>query len=521
MSENRAINLASYVRDAALMHPHNIAVKMEHRGLSYLEFDALIARFCCFLRRQQAESMLPADAPFNVSILAFKTIDALALCQAALRLGGSYTVIDPRYPEQRIRDILRDSQPMVLLSDQIFEQLARYADELANTKLINTDCSGADESVFCLEYIHTLPPDTTPIRDPEHDRVAFVLYTSGSTGVPKGVRITHANAAYSIDWAHEQFAFGADEVFLNQAHMGFDFCVLDYYNAWKAGALVVLVPEYTAVFSSEVVNIIKREEVTNLWLVPSNVISLIENGGLLNIEPGHIRRFLYAGEPFPVNYLKKISAWLGDIDIYNLYGPCETNLLTYHQVQEEDLLGTDIPIGKVLPGTRVKLLTESGKIIESGRGELIASSPSVFSGYSNSDKSPDTYFVTHESISWYRTGDVSTIDDQGVVRYVGRTDSMVKIRGYRVELPEIECAFNSHPSVQRSVALAHKACANDSYELYVFCVVGSPCENIELERFVGKKLPAYMLPKKTIIVGGIPFNDRGKIDKEKLLGELV
>src|SRR5690606_30535055 len=196
-------------------------------------------------------------------------------------------------------------------------------------------------------------------------------------------RITHGNAAFSIDWAQDAFQFDASDVFLNQGHLGFDFCVLDHYNAWHVGASVILVPEYNAVFPVHVVDLIREEGVTNLWLVPSNIVALIKQGGLLSVDASRIRRFLYGGEPFQMPYLREIHAWMRGRDVYNLYGPTETNLVTSHRVTEQDLQGETVPLGYPIPGATLKVRGEDGVLSDAGVGELWAQVPSVAAGYTN------------------------------------------------------------------------------------------------------------------------------------------
>lgn len=518
MTKNKVNNIASYIYESAQEYPYNIALKLEDISINYSDLNYYIRKFQTFLSQK-----LKGREHCNISILSFKSIDAIALCQAALRCGFSYTVIDPRYPVSRIKNILKESSPALLYSDQDVGVLLELKNELKNSIILNeVHVDVAIDKKYNLNDVRSTVAEyegIIPLVD--NDLVAFVIYTSGSTGAPKGVEITHANASFSIEWANKEFNFTQDEVFLNQAHMGFDFCVLDYYNAWKSSASVILIPEYTAVFSPEVVRIIFEEKVTNLWLVPSNVISLIENGNLFSIDSMYIKRFLYAGEPFPINYLKLVDEWLGDAEIYNLYGPCETNLLTYYKVVSNDYYKTNIPIGYSLPETDLKLLNENGEIYHVGKGELIANSPSVFSGYANDGNSRDNYFIKHEGKIWYRTGDICMIDDDSCIHYIGRTDGMVKVRGYRVELSEIEITFNKHPKVRRTVVLAKKTSDKRSNELFVFCVVEDGCDEENLRSFVGLHLPAYMLPNKISIISNIPFNDRGKVDKNKLLEDIA
>jgi len=508
-------NLASLVIAAAIDFPDRPALKLGDTSLTYAQFDLHIRRVQGFLQHHLREA-----SAANLVIVAFKSINALVLAQAALRLGWHYTVIDPRYPTERIQSILAQCHPQVLFSDLEPALLASVLTEDMDCLLIDgTNAENGTHGMAELEdWLPVAPGACASIAG---DETAFMFYTSGSTGVPKAVPITHTNARYAIDWAQNELRFAEDDVFLNQAHMGFDFCVLDYYNAWNVGASIVLVEEFTAIFSAQVVDLIVHEQVTNLWLVPSNVISLIEHGGLLEKDPSHLRRFLYAGEPFPVKYLQRVYDWMDGRNVYNLYGPTETNLLTFHKVCSADLELTDIPIGMALPGTELAVIGDDGEFRRSGRGELVASSPSVFPGYVNRPDLNETKFLQREQRRWYRTGDLCDIDDAGCIRYLGRTDSMVKVRGYRIELQEVELAFCRLPQMRRAVAVARRDCKDQSAEIALFCVVDDDSDATQLRRAAGRLLPSYMVPATITVVDDIPFNGRGKIDTQALLEKLT
>jgi len=222
-----ATNLASLVMAAAALHPDRPALKLGAESVTYAQFDLRIRRAQGFLRHYLGEG-----GARSLAIVAFKSIDALVLAQAALRLGWHYTVIDPRYPAERIHGILAQCRPDVLFSDLKPAELAAVLPPGLDCLQIGAagllPAAGEHGMAELAESAPVAPDTCVPVSG---DSIAFEFYTSGSTGVPKGVPVTHANARYAIDWAQDELAFAPDDVFLNQAHMGFDFCVLDYYNA--------------------------------------------------------------------------------------------------------------------------------------------------------------------------------------------------------------------------------------------------------------------------------------------------
>lgn len=503
-------NLSSLLARTCGERPHTIALRCGDTSISFGDLDILIRRYQTFIRELIGAE---AKSPNVAALITHKSIEAVAFGQAALRCGMAYTVLDPRQPSARLQLMLQDCKPAVVFCDRSagFLQRVFSGQPLPPTVLIE----GAPAAPPWLRSVQEAADrepaaDIAPVTASD---AALIVYTSGSTGIPKGVKISHANALYAVHWAQSAFSFQPDEVFLNQAHLGSDFCILDYYNAWNVGACIVMVPEHESIFPVRVVELIRTERVTNLWLVPSNIISLVRQGTLLAEPPSTIRRLLYAGEPFPVKPLREVFRWMGEKNVYNLYGPSETNVATYHEVRECDL-ERDVPIGEALAGTELCVRREDGSLASTGDGELCVSSPSVFLGYTNRPDLERERLFRHDDKLWYRTGDLARIDESGTAWFRGRCDQMVKIRGFRVELQEVELALLEHPSLVEAVVHAHTDPVGGEKELHAFCVAthdGATSESIRL--FAGKRLPAYMIPRRIHILDRIPQNDRNKVDR--------
>ncbi|MFJ9538360.1 D-alanine--poly(phosphoribitol) ligase [Streptomyces sp. NPDC101225] len=450
-----------------------------------------------------------------------------------LQAGCAYVPLDGGQPAERVRTILADCEPVALFTDSHhWERLAGH--ELPGSLRTVVVCHGtahAPRHPLPAADGGRVPPQTwegfaagaarhivfLPALD--RDDLASILYTSGSTGTPKGVRITYRNLAAFIRWARAELLVGPDDVFANHASFNFDLSTFDLFTALSVGARVWIVADDQARDAGALAAGIREHGVTVWYSVPS-VLHLLTVSGALTPRTAHALRYvLFAGEVFPVQQLRALAALLPpEARLYNLYGPTETNVCTYHRVRPEDLTRDEpVPIGRPVTGARVSVVGEDGRVAEGpdAFGELVVEGDCVTPGYWRRESEPaaaDHWKGRHA------TGDLVSYEE-GALVYRGRKDRMVKLSGYRVELGEIEAAVLRHPDISAAAVVVDTRGAERRIALYYTLRGGGRGPGLmEIKRHCARHLPRYMLPQTAARLDELPRNANGKTDYGRLRG---
>ena len=499
--------------DRAGRDPTLPAIDFDGRTITYGEAAERVERLAGGLGAE----LSPGE---RVALNLRKSPDAILLMLACLRAGLTYVPIDPSSPRPRREFILRDSGARMLVVDQ---HTAR-------------DWGGEDapiqpRTVADLEAAASGHPSgggpggqgDGRSRDPDPDALAYVLYTSGSTGDPKGVQITHGNAAAFVAWAMEYADLGPGDRVAVHAPLHFDLPVLDVYASLGRGATVCPIDERTTLFPQALLRFLRDREITVLYAVPSALTALVNRSKLADGGLPRLRLLLYAGEEFHPGPLRRLVEALDGVAVHNLYGPIETNVVTALQIRPEHLELRRIPIGAPVPHARIFLLDDDERVVdEPGReGEILVAGPSVTPGYLNRpDLTADARFTVRTAegdFDCHRTGDYATWGEDGVLNFLGRRDGLVKTRGFRVELGEIEAALLDHPRVLEAAVVAEP---DPDYTnlLYGFAVVepGAEVGTDELTEWCKRALPSHAVPQEIVIRPDFPRTSTGKISRREL-----
>jgi amino acid adenylation domain-containing protein len=359
--------------------------------------------------------------------------------------------------------------------------------------------------------------------------LSYILFTSGSTGNPKGVMLSHLNALTFINMACDFFKITKEDILSNVSPLHFDLSVFDIYVAFKAGATVAIVPEGISMFPSKLAEFIQNNNITVWNSVPSALSLLVNYTNLNTFDFSSLRLVLFAGEVFPVKYLRQLKKHIPSAKFYNIYGQTEANSSTYYlidRVPDED--ASLIPIGKSFPNFDIFALDENGKKITEGgsKGELFVRAHTVASGYWREPEKTKEKFIknpldqeSNEIV--YRTGDIVRLDEQGNYVFLGRVDHMIKSRGYRIEIGEIEIVLSNHPQVKTAVVIP---IPDDLIGNRIAAVIvpwnGSLINKEDILRHCAKQLPRYMVPETLEFRDSIPMTSSGKADRKKLI-ELI
>lgn len=490
--------LQDIVTKSAQLYPNNVAIVDSKNQLTYQEMD-LLANSAA-----RALTSLGVVAGDRVAIWIEKSTYVVVMMQAILRIGAVYVPIDPLSPPVRAKIILEDCKVRTIVTSRIKAEEVLTGD-LEYITCFSLEGSWQGLSWQDLKLFSDAPLETCSAKEED---LAYILYTSGSTGKPKGVCISHLNALAFIEWAVETLDIKPQDNLSNHAPFHFDLSVLDIYASFWAGATVYLISEVITYIPKKLVDFIVSNQITIWYSVPSVLILMINHGNWLETN-NSLRAILFAGEPFGIKYLRQIRSCWPNVRLLNLYGPTETNVCTFYEVTEiPEKRTTPMPIGIACCGDEVWIEKENGERGEIGeQGELIVAGPTVMLGYWGQPPQTNTA---------YRTGDVVRLQDDGNYVYLGRRDHLVKIRGYRVELGEIESVLLEHPNVQEVAVIVSGVALEARLVAFVVLVAGTSLTLLEIKRHCSKRLPRYMIVDEVNFISKAPRTSTGKFDKKEL-----
>lgn len=519
--------------ESAAAYPDRSAVCYGNQGITYRELDDKSSRLAGLLREA---GMKPGD---SVGVYLTKSIEAVTAFLAVLKAGGFYIPLDSAYsPVKRITGIITLSGTRYIITttelwkgisgaaetadvDSVF-----FTDTLMNPSADSLPSDLANTGKFWL-YDDTLPWRMDRISGQVSTDLAYVLYTSGSTGIPKGVMISHLNALTFVNWARDFFRPGPDDVFANHAPLHFDLSVFDIFVALSCGACVHLVPFHIAANPKALAPWIVERKITYWYSVPQVWITILNYAEIPDAMGDHLSHILFAGEVFPPQYLKRVMEALPQASYYNLYGPTETNVCTFHHVAHADeVADKPVPIGKACANTKILVLDDDLKPVGVGEeGELFVWGTTVAVGYYKDPERTSAVFIPsplpeHQGGTIYATGDLVRRCDEDTYEYLGRKDLMVKCAGFRIELPEVERALYALDAITEAVVVPSydPEKAVTSLCAYVTSKNKETLSVIQIKKHLAETLPKYMIPAAITQVAALPRNANGKMDRAQVKG---
>lgn len=498
--EHDQLYLTKWFEHNVRKQPNAVALSAGDHTMTYAELNEQANRLARHLQKNGVEHQTVT------AILAERTPELIVSLLAVLKAGATYVPIDPDYPESRIQYMLKDSGATHLLTHSSF---------ISQTRSLAFDGTYlfADDQEILLMSSENLPLEAGL------DDTAYIMYTSGTTGQPKGIMTTHSNIARVVKNTNYLTILETDTL-LSLSNSVFDGFTFDVYGALLNGAKLVLPQKETILNMGKLTELIKGEHISVMF-VPTALFHLLVDEGTDWMRG--VRKVLFGGERASVQHVRKAFDVMGKGRLLNVYGPTESTVFaTYYPIDEAiPLEAHSIPIGKPLNQTGAYILSEHRQLQPIGMvGELCLSGKGLAKGYLNRPDLTKQVFIPHPFASGerlYRTGDLAYFREDGLIEYAGRVDDQVKIRGHRIELTEIEANLLMHPGVKQAVLLADHDETNHTRLLaYITCDDAWKGKLDDIKSRLKERLPAYMLPHELIELENLPLTPNGKVDKRQL-----
>lgn len=500
--------ITDYLEETCKRYPEKIGFKDEFKSLTFKLFRSNALKIASFIINKHIFKK-------PVAIYMEKSVDVLVSFMGVAYSGNFYTPIDSEMPLNRIKNIFDTLDPEIIITRKSYFEK------------INTISSSA-EIVFYEDLMETVGDESlaldfqNTIIDTD---ILYVLFTSGSTGIPKGVIISHKATISYAEWVCSTFNVNSNTVFGNQTPFYFSMSVFDIFATLKIGSMLNIIPKRLFSQPNSLIEYTKKEKINFIYWVPTALAVISSNDNISTDDLELIKDVLFAGEVMHTKQLNKLKKMLPSAYFANLYGPTEfTDICAFYPVNREFSDEESLPIGNSCLNSDVFILDNDNNLIESNNviaiGEICARGSFIAYGYYNNESKTKECFVQNplnpaypEII--YRTGDLGQYNEYGEIIYKGRKDFQIKISGYRIELGEIEAAVSSIPEIQNN------CCLYDSNNQLLICIYTGDVDKKQIRGTIKDMLPRYMMPHKYIKLDEMPLNANGKIDRVLLKNKYI
>lgn len=495
---NKNITIHELFEEIVKKYPNNIAVKFENETITYRELNEKANSLARTLRK------LGVRRQDIIAVIMYKSINTIIATLGILKAGAAYLPIDPDFPSDRKNFMITDCNSRVLITEQ---------------KLKNEN--PFDGTVICLDEEGVFCEDITNLENiNESGDLIYIIYTSGSTGNPKGVMLEHRNVVRLLFNSKFQYDFNENDVWTMFHSYCFDFSVWEMYGALLYGGKLIIISKETSKDLNKFVKLLREENVSVLNQTPAMFYNVINEEMLYNDADLNIRYVIFGGEALNPSKLKPFREKYQKCKLINMYGITETTVhVTFKELSDDDIENGKSNIGKPIPTLKTYIMDKNLNLLPIGiPGEICVSGDGVARGYLNQKELTNKKFVVNPyspNERLYRSGDLGRFFARGDMEYLGRIDSQVKVRGFRVEIGEIERNISSFPKVKDVVVIPKKDENEKSY-LVAYLVCTQVIDIQELKKHLGKFMPTYMIPSYFVFMEKLPINANGKINRKEL-----
>lgn len=505
------------IEKSAERFPNQEAFRCLNRGVTYAELAQQTSQLANILVD------LGVKRGDRVGVYLNRCLETSVAIYGIMKAGAAYVPIDPYAPPSRTAFLLKDCDIRHLVTSKAHKRLLTPI--LTDEKVLDSVIGVSGDfpvKTISWETVFEMPSTAPKVRILEQD-LAYIMYTSGSTGAPKGIMHSHYSGLNYAKLTADLYQLTEKDRIGNHAPLHFDISTLGYFTSPLVGATSVIVPEAYTKMPASLSQLLEKEQLTVWYSVPLALVQMLQKGVLEERDISALRWVLYGGEPFPIKHLTALMKQWPQTEFSNVYGPAEVNQCTFYNFKTPPENEDSIPIGTVWGNTEMLIVDENDE--ETDVGELLIRTGTMMKGYWNQPE------LTEKSIyrriiapNWeerfYRTGDLVQMREDGNMLFLGRKDRQIKTRGYRVELDEVAAGLLKHEAVQEAAVYPVQGEEGKMIEAQVILKEKATEEIITetvLKNHVGQILPPYAVPQKIIFTKTFPRTSSGKIDHKKLI----
>ncbi len=465
----------------------------------------------------------------RVGILLPRNLEIPIAIYGALKAGGVFVPLDVNMPQSRLIHIIEDCKISFIVTGKFSRKKIDSLCEVVSHDIHTIGLEGQEPQAICKNAewseIYNSDKDFMPDTNIQAGDLAYIMYTSGTTGNPKGIMHTHKSGLSYATLSQQQYEVDSKDIVANHSPLHFDISTFGYLTAPLASATTVIISEAHTKFPVSLAQLIKKERISIWYSVPVALIQLTDTPILDSLGIDTIRWVMYGGEPYPTKQLKKLMSLWPTAQYSNVYGPAEVNQCTYYTIPKDIDEKSSVPIGQVWQDTEMLILDDNDQAVKNGEiGKLLIHSTTMMNGYWNNEELTQQAFYHHQNDEkknlfkkYYRTGDLVRINERGLLEFQGREDRQIKTRGYRVELNEVESILLNIPDIANAAVYPYNH--PDFGKLIGANVISAPESQLDkqkIQNILAESLPKYCVPEKINFVDTIQRTSAGKVDYKLL-----